>query len=98
MKPAFSAISVQSTELEYEAPLSHTSNENMLEMIEKNPIKIEQYRWQTQVHHSDQLEHLGVDSESTTLTKQLLNNQLKQLKEHRKSLPNISELSLLQEQ
>ena len=62
MKPVFSAISVQSTEHEYEAPLSHTSNENMLEMIEKNPIKIEQYRGQTQVHLSDQLEHIGVDS------------------------------------
>ena len=99
IKPAISAISIQSGEHEYEAPISfHTSKDSMLDMIEKNPTKLEQYRSQTQVLLADQLENLGVNSNSSTLSKQQLNYHLRQLKDHRKSLPNSSEHQILRTQ
>ena len=98
IKSAVSATSLKSDHL-YEAPLSfHTSKESVLEIIEKNPSKIDELRQQSKEQIADHLEGLGVNPNHMRLSKEKLNICLKQLKEKRKRSYNSSKKMKLREQ
>ena len=95
---AVSTTSIKSDHL-YEAPLSfHASRESVLEIIEKNPSKIDELRQQSKEKLADQLESLGVNPNNTRLSPEKLNICSKQLKENRKRSHNSSKLIKLRDQ
>ena len=93
-----SSISLKSDHM-YEAPLSfRSSKENILELIDKNPSKIDQYRSQVKTLLSDQLDQLGVDCETWKMSDEDFSRHMRQIKDYRGRLSNSSEIRVLRSQ
>ena len=95
---AVSSVSLQSEHM-YEAPLSfRSSKENILELIDKNPSKIDQYRSQVKTLLSDQLDQLGVDSRAGKMSDDDFSRHMRQIKDYRGRISNSSEIRVLRSQ
>ena len=98
IRKTVSSISLKSEHM-YEAPLSfRSSKENILELIDKNPSKIDQYRSQVKSLLSDQLDQLGVDSQAWKMSDEDFSGHMRQIKDYRGRLSNSSEIRVLRSQ
>ena len=98
IKKTVSSTSIKSDHV-YEAPLSFcASKENLLEMMEKNPTKIEEIKQQCKVDLADRLEEMGVDPNSIKIKKRQMESGIKELKHNRKKLSNSADIEKLRVQ
>ena len=98
IKNSVSTVSLKSDHM-YETPLSfRSSKEDILELIDKNPSRIDQYRTQVKTLLADQMEQLGVDSKASKMSQDDFSLRMRQIKDYRRRLSNSSEIGDLRAQ